>query len=158
MSAKNPPATMAIHMFVPRPLKLVQVDKITVRLYPIFVLTMKPPERTHAFQTNKAALAMPGIDRCMMLDTLHSQLNLSAIVDGVLGDWNCQFRCNWCNFANLTIFSFHNNASAQVNGTTTATNSAILLPVINSAITAFQKQHVESRPKSDLKDNKLQVQ
>jgi hypothetical protein len=46
----------------------------------------------------------------MMLDTLGAQLNLSAIVDGVLGDWTRHFQRAWCNFANLTILSFHNDA------------------------------------------------
>jgi hypothetical protein len=86
MSTKTPPAMTANHMFVPRPLEPVQVDKITVKLYPVVDLTMKPPECAHAFQMNKTALAVPGIDRCMMLDTLGAQLNLSAIVNGVLGD------------------------------------------------------------------------
>ncbi len=135
MSAKNPPAVMANHMFVPWPLELVQVDKTTVKLYPVIDSTMKPPECAHAFQTNKAALAMPSIDRRMMLDTLGAQLNLSAIADGILGDWNCHFHCNWCNFA-------HNNAGAQANNTITANNLAILLPVINSAFTAWRKQHI----------------
>jgi hypothetical protein len=91
MSAKNPPATTANHMFVPRPLEPVQVDKITVKLYPVIDLTMKPAECMHAFQTTKATLAVPGFDRRMMLDTLGAQLNLSAIVNGVLGDWNRHF-------------------------------------------------------------------
>jgi hypothetical protein len=86
MSAKNPPAAMANHMFVPRPLEPVQVDKLTVKLYPIVDLSMKPPECAHVFQTNKTALSAPGIDRRAMLDTLDMQLNLSAIVDGVLGN------------------------------------------------------------------------
>jgi hypothetical protein len=103
MSTKNPPAMTANHMFVPRPLEPVQVDKITIKLYPVIDSTMKPPECVYVFQTNKAALAVPGIDRCMMLDTLGAQLNLSAIVDGILGNWNRHFHCNWCNFANLTI-------------------------------------------------------
>jgi hypothetical protein len=94
MSAKNPLTTTANHMFVPRPLKPVQADKITVKLYPVVNSTMKPPECAHAFQTNKAALAVPGIDHRMMLDTLGAQPNLSAIVDGVLGDWNRHFCCN----------------------------------------------------------------
>jgi hypothetical protein len=65
-----------------------------------------------------------------------------AIVNGVLSNWNRHFHCNWCNFANLTIISFHNGAGAQVNNTTTATNSAILLPAIDGAITACWKQHI----------------
>jgi hypothetical protein len=129
-------------MFVPRPLKPVQVDKITVKLYLVVHLTMKTPERAHAFQMNKTALAMPGIDRRMMLHSLGAQLNLSAIIDSVLGNWNHHFRRNWCNCANLTILSFHNNAGAQVNNTTTATDSAVLLPVINGAVTTCRKQHI----------------
>ena len=37
------------YMFVPRTLKPVQIDKMTVKLYPVVDSTMKPPERTHAF-------------------------------------------------------------------------------------------------------------
>ncbi len=98
MSTKNPPVAMANHMFVPRPIEPVQVDKQTVKLYPIVDLSMKPPKCTHAFQTNKKALSTLGMDRRAMLDTLGMQLNLSAIVGGVLGDWNPHFHCNWCNF------------------------------------------------------------
>ena len=101
-------------MFVPRPLKNVQVDKQKVKLYPIMDSTMKPPERAHAFQTNKTALSIPGIDSRAMLDTLGAQLNLSAIIDGGLGDWIRHFRHNWCNFAHLTILLFHSDAGTQV--------------------------------------------
>jgi hypothetical protein len=52
---------------------------------------MKPPECAHAFQTNKTALSALGINRRTMLDTLGTQLNLSAIVDGINGNWNCHF-------------------------------------------------------------------
>jgi hypothetical protein len=92
MSTKNPPAAATNHMFVPRPLELVQVDKQTGKLYPVVDSSMKPPERAHAFQTNKTALSAPGINRCTLLDTLDVQLNLSAIVDGVLGNLNLHFR------------------------------------------------------------------
>ncbi len=129
-------------MFVPWPLKPVQVDKIPIKLYPVVNSIIKPPEHAHAFQTNKTALAVPGIDRHMMFDTLGAQLNLSAIVNSVLGDWNCLFHCNWCNFADLTILSFHNNVGTQANDTTTATNLAVLLPVIDGAVTACRKQHI----------------
>jgi hypothetical protein len=57
-------------MFIPRTLKPVQIDKMTVKLYPVVDLTMKPPERAHAFQINKTALAAPGINRRLMLNTL----------------------------------------------------------------------------------------
>jgi hypothetical protein len=85
---------------------------------------------------------MPGIDRRMMLDTLGAQLNLSAIVNSILGDWNCHFCHNWCNFANLTILLFHNDTGTQVNDTITANDLTVLLPVIDGTVTACQKQHI----------------
>ena len=128
-------------VFVPRTLEPVQIDKMTVKLYPVVDSTMKPPERAHAFQINKTALAAPGIDRRVMLDTLGAQLNLSAIVDGVLGDWTRHFQRAWCNFDNLTILLFHNNAGAQVNDTTTA-DSAVLLPVIDGHVADCRKKNI----------------
>ncbi len=103
-------------------------------------LSMQAPKHTHAFQTNKATLSIPGIDRRAMLNTLGAQLNLSAIVDGVLGDWNRHFCRNWCNFAHLTILSFHSNAGTQVNDTTDSNDSAVLLPVINGPYADCHKQ------------------
>jgi hypothetical protein len=127
-------------MFIPRPLKSVHINKQTVKLYPVISLTMKPPKRAHTFQINKTALAAPGIDRRAMLDTLGAQLNLSAIVDGVLSDWTCHFLRDWCNFANLSILSFHNNAGNQVNNTTTESDLAVLLSVINGPFGGCCKQ------------------
>ncbi len=101
---------------------------------------MKPLKRAHAFQTNKRAFSTPGINCCAMLDTLDAQLNLSAIVDGVLGDWNHHFCCNWCNFQHLMILSFHSSIGTQVNNTTNANDSAILLPVINGPLVDCHKQ------------------
>jgi hypothetical protein len=114
---------------------------MTVKLYPIVDSTMKLPERAHAFQNNKTALAIPGIDRRMMLDTLGALLNLSAIIDSVLSDWTRHFQRAWCNFANHTILSFHNNAGTQVNDTTTA-DSAVLLPVVDKPANACCKQNI----------------
>jgi hypothetical protein len=63
-------APKANYMFIPRPLEPVQVDKMNLKLYPVIDSTMKPPEPAHASQINKTALAAPGIDCQMMLDTL----------------------------------------------------------------------------------------
>jgi hypothetical protein len=128
------------YMFIPRLLKSVQIDKQTFKLSPIVNLTMKPPKHAHAFRINKTALAAPGIDRRAMLDILGAQLNLSAIVDGVLGNWTCHFHCKWCNFANLLILSFHDNAGNKVNNTTTTNDSAALLPVIDGPLAGCCKQ------------------
>ncbi len=76
-----------------------------------------------------------------MLDTLGAQLNLSAIIDGVLGDWTRHFQRAWCNFANLTILSFHNDAGAQVNDTTAA-DSVVLLPVIDGPVVDCRKRNI----------------
>jgi hypothetical protein len=73
-------------------------------------LSLKPPEHAHAFQTNKVALSALGINRRAMLDTLGVQLSLSAIIDGIIGNWNRHFCCNWCNFQHLAILPFHSNA------------------------------------------------
>jgi hypothetical protein len=58
----------------------------------------------------------------------------------VLGNWTHHFHCNWCNFANLSILAFHDNAGNKVNDTTTANNSAVLLPVINGPLVGCRKQ------------------
>jgi hypothetical protein len=62
MSDKSPGLLKMNYMFIPQPLKSVQIDKQTVTLYPVVDLTMKPPKRAHTFQINKTALAAPGID------------------------------------------------------------------------------------------------
>ena len=101
---------------------------------------MKPPERAHAFQTNKVALSIPRIDRHTMLDTLGAQLNLSAIVDGILGGWTLHFQRNWCNFAHLTILLFHSDTGTQMNDTSDANDLAVLLPVVNGPLENCCKQ------------------
>ncbi len=84
--------------------------------------------------------ATPGIDCRAMLDTLGAQLNFSAIVDGVLGDWNRHFHCNWCSFPNFTILLFHSNTGTQVNKTTTADDMVVFLPVVDVALATCRKQ------------------
>jgi hypothetical protein len=77
-------AVKARNMFVPCPLKSVTIGKSTMKLYPVIISLMQPPERAHAFQVNKMALVAPGIDRRVMLNTLGAQLSLSATVNGTL--------------------------------------------------------------------------
>jgi hypothetical protein len=129
-------------MFVPQPLKPVQVDKVTAKLYSVIDSTMKPPKRAHSFQINKTAIAASGIDCQLKLDTLGTQLNLSAIVNSVISDWPCHFHRNWSNFAELTILTFHNEAGKQVDDTTTATDLAVLLPIQDKSIPDCCKKHI----------------
>jgi hypothetical protein len=140
MSDKRPDLLKATYMLFPRPLESVQINKQTVNLYPVVDLTMKPPKYAHTFQINKTALATPSIDQSAMLDALGNQLNLSAIVDGVLSDWTCHICLNWCNFANLSILSFHDNVGNQVNNTTTENNLDVLLLVIDGPLGSCHKQ------------------
>jgi hypothetical protein len=107
-------AAKAGDLFVPRPLVLVTIGKATVQLYPVITSAMKPPEQALAYQVNKTALSVPGINRHAMLDTLDTQINLNATVKGTVSGWYCYFDRNWCNFAHLSILSFHNNAGAQI--------------------------------------------
>ena len=100
MTDKRNAAPKIYYIFVPQTLEPEKVNKMTVKLYPVIDSTIKLPDHAHTFQVDKTALAAPGIDHCMMLNTLGAQLNLSAIVDGVLGNWNCHFCRNWFNFAN----------------------------------------------------------
>jgi hypothetical protein len=104
---------------------------------------MQPPEHAHAFQVNKIALAAPGINRCTMLDTLGAQLSLSATVDGTLGSWDSHFICNWCNFAHLSILSYHNDARAQVVDAVIAADSAVLLTVQDSAADKCRRANIK---------------
>jgi hypothetical protein len=145
MSNNPMPATAvkARNMYVPHPLESVTIGKAIVKLYPIITSLMQLPEHAHAFQVNKIALAVPGIDRCTMLDTLGAQLSLSATVDGTLGNWDRHFNRNWCNFAHLSILSYHNDAGAQVIDTVTAADSAVLLPVQDGAADKCRQANIK---------------
>jgi hypothetical protein len=136
-------AVKARDMFVPRPLKSVAIGKVTVKLYPIIASSMQPPDRANAFQVNKIALAVPGIDRRAMLDTLSAQLSLSTTLDGTLGDWDHHFNHDWCNFAHLSILLYHNDAEAQVVDTVTAADSAVLLPVQDGAANKCHQANIK---------------
>ena len=130
-------------LFVPRPLVPVTIGKATLQLYPVITSEMKPPERALAYQVNKTALSVPGIDRRAMLDTLGTQINLNATVDGTVGDWYRYFDRNWCNFAHLSILSFHNDAGTQVVDSVTAGDASILLPVQDGAVANCRRANIK---------------
>jgi len=111
----------------------VNVGRSTVNLYPIIDPSMATHERAHAYHINKTALSSQNIDLRVQLDALGHQLNLSATVKGVINNWLRYFYDCWCDFSKLQILSFHNSKGDEVNATTDATGTSILLPVIDGA-------------------------
>ena len=75
--------------FTPRTLVAVCVGSYNVNLYPVVdeTMDMEVHESAHTFPVNKAALASQTITTCLQLDALGNQLNLAAMVDGVIHDW-----------------------------------------------------------------------
>ena len=123
-------APFALRTFVP-----VTVSRTTVNLYPVIDQGMPPHEQAHAFHINVTTLSSQSIDLRAQLDALSRQLNLSATVDGVIQDWLCHFYDHWSNFSHLSILSFHNTKGTQAVDTTNPANMAILLPVVDGAVT-----------------------
>jgi hypothetical protein len=78
-----------------------------------------------------------------MLDTLGTQINLNATVDGTVGDWYRYFNRNWCNFAHLSILSFHNDAGAQIVDSVTTGDASILLPVQDGAVANCRRANIK---------------
>jgi hypothetical protein len=77
------------------------------------------------------ALSSQSIDLCAQLNALGHQLNVSAMVDGVIQqDWLRHFYDRWSDFHRLSILCFHNTKDTQA----TDTNTAILLPVVDGSI------------------------
>jgi hypothetical protein len=146
MSSPNIKAAAAAKaggLFVLRTLESETIGKATVKLYPVITSAMKPPERAHAFQINKTALSVPGINRRAMLDTLGTQISLNATVDSTVDNWYRHFDRNWCNFAHLSILSFHNNAGAQVVDLVTAADPSNLLPVQDGAMANCRRANIK---------------
>jgi len=110
-----------------------------VNLYPIIDQSMATQEQAHAFHINKTALSLQNIDLPVQLDALGHQLNLSAMVEGVITDWLRYFYDRWCDFTQLQILSFHNTIGDEDNDTTDVTDSSILLPVIDGAYVTCHK-------------------
>jgi hypothetical protein len=73
--------------FAPRALVPVNVGRSIVNLYPVINPSMEPHEHTHAFHINKTALSSWTIDLRVQLNALGHQLNLTALVNGVIHDY-----------------------------------------------------------------------
>ena len=139
MTDATPRATSSGGPFAPRALVPINVGQATVILYPIIDQSMATHEQAHAFHINKTALSLQNINLHVQLDALGHQLNLSATVEGVITDWLWYFYDRWCNFTQLQILSFHNTKGDEVNDTTDAIDSSILLPVIDGTYVTCRK-------------------
>ncbi len=89
---------------------------------------MADPEKAMFFQKNKTALASADLDQKAHILALADQLDLMLSAESSLADWERKLHCNWANFANLSILSWHGANGNIINNTTTATNASILLP------------------------------
>ncbi len=80
------------------------------------------------------------VDMRLIFDAVGTQLNCSAIVNGLLYDWRQTFDDGWYDFANLSITSFHDSAGAQINNTTVAAVPDVLLNNVNGPVAACRQQ------------------
>ncbi len=95
---------------------------------------MQPHKRAHAYHINLTALSSQNIKPRLQLEALGHQLNLQAMVNGVISNWFPFFHNRWYDFSHLEILSFH-SVNGDVNkNTTMAADSNILLPVQNGNI------------------------
>jgi len=136
-----PPAPVEM-TFVPLQLVQIQIGKVTVYVYPVVTPNMPIFERAHAFQVVKTATENLPVDMRLIFDAIGTQLNCSAIVDGLLYDWRQTFDDGWYDFANLSIISFHDSAGAQINNTTVAGAPTVLLDVVNGNLANCRQQNV----------------
>jgi hypothetical protein len=138
------PQALPVHemTFVPRNLVPIQVGRLSASVYPKIEPSMPVFECVHAFQLVKSALETLPVDTRLILDALGTQLNCSAIVDGLMFDWQSPFDSTWYNFCNLAIITFHDSAGTEIKNTTNAGDPAILLPIQNSPKAACHQKDV----------------
>jgi hypothetical protein len=121
--------------FAPRALVPISVGQSTVFVYPCINSTMLPHERAHAYHIYLTALTLQNLDLHLQFDALGHQLNLQAMVDGVVNDWLRFFNNHWCDCCHLTILSFHTTTGDVIKDSTTAADLDVLLPVQDRNIT-----------------------
>jgi hypothetical protein len=127
---------------VPKDLVTIQVECLSVSVYPKVKPRMPIFERAHTFQVAKSTLEALNTDTRLIFEAMGTQLNCSTTVDGLINDWHRLFDSAWFIFANFAIISFHNSAGTGINNTTIAGNPALLLPVINGPVATCYQQDV----------------
>ena len=138
------PQALPVHKmtFVPCNLVTIQVGRLSASVYPKIEPSMPVFECAHAFQLVKSALETLPVDTRLILNALGTQLNCSAIVDGMMFDWRSLFDSAWYNFCNLAIVTFHDFAGTEIKSTTNAGDPAILVPVQNGPKAACYQKDV----------------
>jgi hypothetical protein len=123
-------SSSAIHKmtFVPCKLVTIQVGCLSPSVYPKIGPGMPVFERAHAFQVVKSTLEPLPVNTRLILNAISTQLNCSAIIDGLMYNWCSLFDAAWYNFCNLSIISYHNLAGDPINNTTVAGNSPYFCP------------------------------
>jgi hypothetical protein len=121
----------------------VRISTMTVKLYHKITANMPVHERAHAFQVNKSTLKDLPTDFWLVIEAFGVQLNASSTIKGILSDWRRFFQERWMNFNNLLILSFHRSNGNHIDTTTTAGDTAILLPVINGNLDNCRQQDVQ---------------
>ncbi len=87
-SSANPVHKMT---FVLQDLVTIQVGGLSASVYPKVDPSMPVFERAHAFQVIKSALKALPIDMRLIINAVGSQLNCSAIIDGLMYYWRNLF-------------------------------------------------------------------
>lgn len=82
-------------------------------------------ERPCLSSQKRRTQALP-VDTRLMFDVIGTQLNCSAIVDGIIYNWRNLLYDSWYDFQNLTILSFHDSAGVVANNTTMVANATTL--------------------------------
>ena len=138
MSNSHSPAC-AGSPFTPRMCVPVTIGCTVINLNPVINQGMPPHKQAHAFHINVTALSSQSVDLRAQLDALSHQLNLSVMADGVIQDWLSHFYNQWSDISHLSILSVHNTKGTQAFDTMTTTNTAILLPIVDGAVTYCRK-------------------
>ena len=135
-SISPPPEKMAptesVETFTPKDPVDVSVGRYTASLYPKITHEMPNYECAYAFHLDTAALRLLPIGPAAYLDALGNQLNVATIVDGNKFDWVHYYKKNWCNFAHLSVLTFHNAAGAIMADAVLANNASVLKSVADN--------------------------
>ena len=111
--------------FTPRKPEIMSIGKTSISLYPNpkADASMSDSEKAMTFQLNKMALTLADLNQKERILALADRLDLMLIAESSLAGWERKLRCNWANFANLSILSWHGANGNIINNTATAADA-----------------------------------